>query len=66
MISSERPNREVHQFLDPIVEQLTIVHGKRVELKLEIVPKSPLAWPRQKVEAMIENANTLVFLEKDR
>ncbi|WP_300576531.1 hypothetical protein [Phenylobacterium sp.] len=52
--------------MEPIVEQLTIVHGKRVELKLEIVPKSPLAWPRQKVEAMIENANTLVFLEKDR
>jgi len=48
MISSERPNREIHQFLEPIVEQLTIVHGKRVELKLEIVPKSPLAGPRQR------------------
>ncbi len=36
MISSERPAKEMHKVVEAIIEQLTILPGSEVSLKLEI------------------------------
>jgi predicted AAA+ superfamily ATPase len=64
MISAERPAREIHQIVEAIVEQLTTIPGSEVSLKLEIDAEVPGGLDRAKVRTLIENANTLGFLEK--
>jgi predicted AAA+ superfamily ATPase len=64
MISSERPAREIHQIVEAIVEQLTTLPGSSVKLKLEIDAEVPSGLDRAKVRTLIENANTLGFIEK--
>jgi len=64
MISSERPAREIHQIVEAIVEQLTTLPGSVVKLKLEIDAEVPEGLERGKVRTLIENANTLGFIEK--
>ena len=64
MISSERPAREIHQIVEAIVEQLTTIPGSEVSLKLEIDAEVPSGLDRAKVRTLIENANTLGFIEK--
>ena len=64
MISSERPAREIHQIVEAIVEQLTTLPGSEVKLRLEIAAEIPSGLDRAKVRTLIENANTLGFIEK--
>lgn len=64
MISAERPAREIHQIVEAIVEQLTTIPGSAVTLKLEIDADVPSGLDRAKVRTLIENANTLGFVEK--
>ena len=64
MISSERPARDIHQIVEAIVEQLTTIPGSEVKLKLEIDAEVPSGLERAKVRTLVENANTLGFIEK--
>ncbi len=64
MISPERPARDIHQIVEAIVEQLTTLPGSEVKLRLEIEAEVPSGLDRAKVRTLIENANTLGFIEK--
>ena len=64
MISPDRPARDMHQIVEAIVEQLTTLPGSEVKLKLEIEAEVPAGLERAKVRTLIENANTLGFVEK--
>lgn len=64
MISAERPAREIHQIVEAIVEQLTTIPGSEVTLKLEIDAEVPGGLDRAKVRTLVENANTLGFIDK--
>ena len=64
MISPERPARDIHQIVEAIVEQLTTLPGSQVRLKLEIEAEVPGGLERAKVRTLVENANTLGFIEK--
>jgi len=64
MISSERPARDIHQIVEAIVEQLTTLPGSSVKLRLEIDAEVPSGLDRAKVRTLVENANTLGFIDK--
>nr|WP_262499199.1 DUF499 domain-containing protein [Pseudomonas proteolytica] len=64
MISPERPARDVHQIVEAIIEQLTILPGSKVTLRLEIDAEVTGGLDRAKVRTLMENANTLKFIEK--
>ena len=64
MISPERPARDIHQIVEAIVEQLTTLPGSQVKIRLEIEADVPDGLDRAKVRTLIENANTLGFIEK--
>jgi len=64
MISPERPARDMHQIVEAIVEQLTTLPGSSVKLRLEIDADIPSGLDRAKVRTLVENANTLGFVEK--
>lgn len=64
MISAERPARDIHQIVEAIIEQLTTLPGSQVKLRLEIDAEVPSGLDRAKVRTLIENANTLGFIEK--
>jgi hypothetical protein len=64
MISADRPARDMHQIVEAIVEQLTTLPGSEVKLKLEIEAEIPSGLDRAKVRTLVENANTLGFVEK--
>lgn len=64
MISPDRPAREIHQIVEAIIEQLTTLPGSEVSLKLEIDAEVPAGLDRAKVRTLLENANTLGFIEK--
>lgn len=64
MISPDRPAKDIHQIVEAIVEQLTTLSGSEVTLKLEIDAEVPNGLDRAKVRTLVENANTLGFIEK--
>jgi uncharacterized protein len=64
MISPERPARDMHQIVEAIVERLTTLPGSQVKLRLEIEAEVPSGLERSKVRTLVENANTLGFIEK--
>ena len=64
MVSADRPVREIHRIVEGVVEQLTTLPGSEVSLKLEIDAEVPAGLDRAKVRTLIENANTLGFIEK--
>jgi hypothetical protein len=64
MISPERPARDIHQIVEAIVEQLTTLPGSTVKLRLEIDAEVLSGLDRAKVRTLVENANTLGFIEK--
>jgi predicted AAA+ superfamily ATPase len=64
MISPDRPARDMHQIVEAIVEQLTTLPGNKVKLRLEIDAEVPSGLDRAKVRTLVENANTLGFMEK--
>jgi uncharacterized protein len=64
MISPDRPAREIHQIVEAIIEQLTTIPGSDVSLKLEIDAEVPGGLDKAKVRTLLENANTLGFIDK--
>ena len=64
MISADRPARDIHQIVEAIVEQLTTLPGSAVKLRLEIEADVPSGLDRAKVRTLVENANTLNFVER--
>lgn len=64
MISPDRPARDIHQIVEAIVEQLTTLPDAEVTLRLEIDAEVPSGLDRTKVRTLIENANTLGFIDK--
>lgn len=64
MISPERPARDIHQVVEAIVEQLTTLPDSQVKLRFEIEAEVPGGLDRTKVRTLVENANTLGFVEK--
>lgn len=64
MISAERPARDIHQIVEDIVGQLTTLPNSDVALKLEITAEVKGGLEKAKVRTLIENANTLNFIEK--
>lgn len=65
MISPDRPARDMHQIVEGIVEQLTTLPRSDVSLKLEIDAEVPGGLDRAKVRTILENANTLGFIDKE-
>ncbi len=53
----------MRQIVEAIVEQLTTLPGSEVKLKLEIEAEVSTGLDRAKVRTLIENANTLGFIE---
>lgn len=64
MISADRPARDIHQIVEAIVEQLTTLPGSTVKLRLEIEADVPSGLDHAKVRTLVENANTLGFVER--
>ena len=64
-ISSNRPARDMHKIVEAIVEQLTTIPGSEVSLRLEIDAEVPSGLDRAKVRTILENANTLGFIDKE-
>jgi uncharacterized protein len=65
MVSSDRPSRDLNQIVEAVVEQLTAIPGSDVSLKLEIDAEVPNGIDRSKVRTILENANTLGFIDKN-
>lgn len=64
MISPDRPARDMHQVVEAIIQQLTTIPGASVELKLEIDAEVPDGIDKAKSRTLLENANTLGFIDK--
>ena len=64
IICADRPARDMHQIVDAIVQQLTTLPGASVELKLEIDAEVPAGIDKAKSRTLLENANTLGFIDK--
>ena len=64
MISSDRPARDIHRIVEGVVEQLSTLPGSDVTLRLEIDADVPNGLDQAKVRTLVENANTLGFIEK--
>lgn len=64
MISADRPAHEMRQIVEAIVEQLTTLPGSEVTLRLEVDAEVPSGLDRSKVRTLMENANTLGFIDK--
>jgi hypothetical protein len=54
MISADRPARDIHQIVEAIIEQLTILPGSDVSLKLEIDAEIPSGLDRAKVRILFK------------
>ena len=65
MISPERPARDIHQVIEGVVEQLITLPGSEVSIRLEIDAEVPDGLDQGKVRTLVENANTLGFIEKE-
>jgi hypothetical protein len=64
MISPDRPARDIDQIVEAILEQLTTLPGSQIKLRLEIETEVPSGLERTKVRTLVENANTLGFIER--
>ena len=64
MLSADRPARDMHKIVEAIVEQLTTLQGADVSLRLEIDAEVASGLYRSKVRTLMENANTLNFIDK--
>jgi uncharacterized protein len=64
MVSSDRPSKDLNQIVEAVVEQLTAIPGSDVSLKFEIDAEVPDGMDRSKVRTILENANTLGFIDK--
>ena len=65
MVSPERPARDIQQIIEGIVEQITSIPNSDVNIKIEIVAEIPDGLESSKVRTLVENANTLGFVDKE-
>ncbi len=65
MLSSDRPSRDMHQIVEAVIEHLSTIPGATVELKLEIDADAPSGIDKSKARTILENANTLGFIDKE-
>lgn len=65
MLSSERPMQSMDQILEAVIGHLTSAPGSEVSLKLEIDAEIPGGLDRDQVRTILENANTLGFIDKE-
>ena len=63
MVSPDRPANDVRKIVEAIVEQLTVLPGANVSLRLEIDAELPSGLDRNKVRTLTENAKTLDFID---
>lgn len=59
-----RPAHEMQQIAGAIIEQLTVMPGIDVTLRLEIDAEVPSGIDRGKIRTLMENANILGFIDK--
>jgi len=64
IVSPERPVRDMNRIIEAVVEQLTSLPDSEVNLTIEIDAEVPSGLDDAKVRTLIENANTLGFIEK--
>lgn len=64
LLSSDRPSRDMHKIVEAVIEHLTTIPGATVELKLEIDADIPNGIDKSKARTILENANTLGFIDK--
>jgi len=64
-LSSERPARDFGKVVDGIIDQITNIEGAEINLTLEIHAEVPNGIERNKQRTLIENANTLGFVDKN-
>lgn len=64
ILNPQRPAQHVSKIVDNIVNQLTGERGSEVSLKLEVDAEAPKGLDESKVRTLMENAQTLGFLEK--
>ena len=64
IIRADRPARDMRQIVEAIVQQLTTLSGASVELKLDIDAEVPAGIDKAKSRTLLENANTLGFIDK--
>ena len=65
MVSPERPARDIQQIIEGVVEQITSIPSSDVSIKLEIVAEISDGLDSSKVRTLVENANTLGFVDKE-
>ena len=65
MISPDRPVKDMSQIFEAIVGKLKEGRGSEVSLKLEIDAEVPSGLDRTTVRTILENANTLGFIDKE-
>ena len=54
----------MHQIVEAIAQQLTTLPGASLELKLEIDAEVRVGIDKAKSRTLLENANTLGFIDK--
>jgi hypothetical protein len=64
-LSSERPARDFGKVVDGIIDQITNIEGAEINLTLEIHADVPNGIEKNKQRTLIENANTLGFVDKN-
>ncbi len=64
MLSADRPARDMSRIVEAVVEQLTMLPGAEVSLKLEIDAEVATGLNRAQVRTPMENAATLGFIDK--
>ena len=64
MLSSDRPARDMSRIVEAVVQQLTMLPGADVSLKLEIDAEVAAGLDQAKVRTLMENAATLGFIDK--
>ena len=64
-LSSDRPARDMSKIVDGIIDQLTNIPGSEVNLTLDIHAEIPNGIEKNKERTLVENANTLGFVDKE-
>ena len=64
MISPDRPAKDFHRIVEGVIEQLATLPGSEVSLKLEVDAEVPSGLDQTQTHTLVENANTLGFIEK--
>ena len=64
-LKADRPAKHMHQVIEGIIEQLTTMPGAKVDIKLEIDADVPNGIDKNKARTLLENANTLGFVDRE-